>query len=316
MMTSEERLRRMEAWLSNLYKDAHEEMRGKWDRFMNGLRAEGDKLLRAIDEAPDEELRKKAWRKYTAFMRDATVTDRYFRQMVENLAEQYAGVNTRAVEYINGRRAAFFADGYNASAGEINGEAMARDIGIRFGLCDENTVEWLARRSADYPDHIIMPPPDKLKIPEDERWSARLIQSQVAQGIVQGESVPKIARRLENVTDGERKACIRRARTMATNCENAGRTQAAQRAEEWGVHTRKRWMCTHDSRTRDNHLALDGETIDNDAVFWNGCRWPGDHLGPPAEVWNCRCTLITVVDGFSSTLPKGKERAVRVTILG
>lgn len=312
-MTSDERLRRMEAWISNLYKDAEEEMRGKWDQFFKDIKTDGDKLLQAIDKAPDEAAKKKAWREYTAFMRDATAMGKYFRQMVNSLAKSYSDANQTALAFINGKRFDFLADGYNFSVGQVNDAAISYGMGIRFDMVDAGTMQWLAEREIDFPNTLIMPPPEKLKIPEDERWCRKLIQSQVAQGIAQGESIPKIAKRLENVTDSEEKACIRRARTMATNCENAGRVLSMEKAKEWGVHTRKKWMCTHDKRTRDTHLLLDGETIDNDAVFWNGCRWPGDHLGPPAEVWNCRCTLITVVDGFSSTLPKGKEGTIRVS---
>lgn len=312
-MNGDERLRRMEAWLSNLYKDAEEEMRGKWDGYMARQEKRSEKLLRAVSDAKTPEEKQAAEAKYQAHLKSVTSGSEYYRDMVKELARGFSEANVRALEYINGKRAEFFADGYNFSAGEINKAAVLQDIGIRFNLVDADTIEWLAERSTDYPDRVIMPPPDRLKVPEDERWSARLINAQVAQGIVQGESIPKIARRLEKVTDSERGACIRRARTMVTNAENAGRTQAAQRAEEWGVHTRKKWVCTHDLRTRDTHLALDGETINNDAIFWNGCRWPGDHLGPPQEVWNCRCTLITVVDGFSSTLPKGKEGAIQVS---
>lgn len=318
-MTSDERLRRMEAWLSNLYKDSEEEMRGKWDAYMSRQEKRSETLLKAVRDAETDEEKRAAEAKYKAHLKSVTSGSKYYRDMVKELAKGFSEANTKAVEYINGKRAEFFADGYNFSAGEINEAAISHEVGIRFDLCDESTVKWLAERSMDYPDSVIMPPPDKLKIPEDERWSARLINSQVAQGIVQGESIPKIARRLENVTDGERKACIRRARTMATNCENAGRVQSMKTAEEWGVQTRKQWLSHHDSRTRDTHNdpppnGVSGETVDNDAFFSNGCRWPGDHLGPPQEVWNCRCTLKTVVSGFSSTLPKGKQGAIRVTI--
>lgn len=309
---TDEKLRALESWLQNLYKDAEGEMRGKWDEYFAEHEKRVDKLLTRIREAKDDEAKKKATRAYNEYMKDHIVTTKYFRGMVRELARGYSEVNERALGIINGRRADFFADGYNLSAERINHVAIQEDVGIRFDLCDADTVEWLA----EHRDRNLMPPPEKLKIPEDERWNAKLINSQVTQGIVQGESIPKIAKRLENVTDSEAKACVRRARTMATNCENAGRVQSMKRAEEMGVRTKKRWMCTHDTRTRDTHLELDGETIDSDAVFWNGCRWPGDHLGPPQEVWNCRCTLITVVDGFSSNLPEGKENAVHITVDG
>lgn len=311
-MTSDEKLRVIEAWLRNLYKDAEEEMRGKWDKYLSRQEKRAETLLSRVREAKTDEERVAAEKAYKDFLKSKCFGDNRFRQIVDELSKGFSSANAKALDIINGRRASFFADGYNLSADSINKIAIRENVGIRFDLVDESTVEWLA----EHREGNLMPPPDRLRIPEDERWNAKLINSQVAQGIVQGESIPKIARRLGNVTDGETKACIRRARTMATNCENAGRVRSMQTAEEWGVKTKKRWLCTHDSRTRHTHLELDGETIGNDAVFWNGCRWPGDHLGPPEEVWNCRCTLITVIDGFSSNLPKGKENAINVWIDG
>lgn len=292
-------------------------MRVKWDEYFNQHKKTVEKLLTKIRDAQDDEAKKKATKAYNEYMKDHVVATKYYRGMIRELAHQYSQVNETAVRIINGETAPFFAEGYNISADGINGAMLNNDIAIRFDLCDASTVKWLAEN----PERTLMPPPDKIKIPEDERWNRNLINSQVTQGIVQGESIPKIAARLENITDRNAKACVRRARTMATNAENAGRVQSMNTAEKWGVHTRKQWLSKHDSRTRDTHNdpppdGVSGEIVDNDAVFSNGCRWPGDHLGPPQEVWNCRCTLKTVVSGFSSNLPKGKEGAIRVWVDG
>lgn len=286
-MTTDEKLRRLEARLQNLYRDAEKEMRGKWDEYMSRQEKKAERLRARILQAKTPADKLAAEAAYRDHLNAVTSGSAHFRDMVRSLAANYANANQRALAIINGKRSEFFADGYNLSAGEINGAAIDADVGIRFDLVDASTIEWLVERTVDEPEKVIMPPPEKLEISEDKRWSAKLIQSQVAQGIAQGESIPKIAKRLEKVTDNEAAACIRRARTMVTDCENAGRVRSMKQAEEMGVRTRKQWVCTHDDRTRDTHLQLDGETIDIDATFWNKCRWPGDHLGPPAEVWNC-----------------------------
>lgn len=41
---------------------------------------------------------------------------------------------------------------------------------------------------------------------------------------------------------------------------------------------------------------LDGVAIANDKCFENGCMFPGDPGGAPEEVYNCRCTLLAVVE--------------------
>lgn len=316
-MTSEERLRRMEAWLSNLYKDAEGEMRGKWDAYMARQEKRAEKLRKAVDDAKTPEEKRAAEAKYKAHLKAVTSGSKYYRDMAEELARKYHEANKLAAEYVNGKRADFFADGYNFSAGQINDVAVAQDIAIRFDLCSADAVNWIAERQND----LLLPGPREPKAREDMTWNIRNINSQVAQGIVQGESIPKIAARLRNVSDMNLQSSVRNARTMATGCQNGGRVQAMKTAEGWGVQTRKEWVCTNDGRTRDSHLnpppkGVNGERVGPDEWFSNNCRFPGDPVGPAAEVYNCRCTLVTVVDGFSSTLPKGKEGAIHVTIDG
>ena len=52
---------------------------------------------------------------------------------------------------------------------------------------------------------------------------------------------------------------------------------------------------------------LDGEFVDNDKKFSNGCRYPGDPNGPPSEIYNCRCTLVSEIEGINAS--GGKRRA-------
>jgi len=309
---TDEKLRALESWLQRLYKDAESEMRGKWDKYLSRMEDRAETLLSRIREAKTDKERVTAETAYKNFLKSKTAGDKHYRDMVRELAREYSRTNERALEIINGKRAEFFADGYNLSADAINDVAIREDIGIRFDLVDANTVADLAKKRND----MNFPTPKYLEVTKDMLWNIRNINSQVAQGIVQGEGIPKIAERIQNVTGVNAASAVRTARTMATNCQNAGRVQNMKTAEEWGVKTRKRWLCTHDSRTRDSHLAIDGETVDHDATFSNDCRWPGDPIGPPSETWNCRCTIITVVDGFSSNLPKGKENAVHVWIDG
>lgn len=311
-MDNDARLRRLERWLQELYKDAEKEMRGKWDKYMAKAAEREKTLLSRISEAKTDEERTKAREAHKKYVKNSTRWGGHYRKIVEDLSRQYHDANVRAARMVNGERAEFFAEGYNLSAEKINDVAIKKGVGISFELCDAKTVEWLAEHQND----LILPGPREPKDREDMTWNIKAINSQVAQGIVQGESIPKIAARLRKVSDMNVRSSVRNARTMATACENAGRVENMKVAEELGVKTRKRWMCTHDSRTRDSHLQIDGETVADDEWFSNGCRYPGDPVGPASEVYNCRCTLITVVDGFSSNLPKGKENAVHVWIDG
>lgn len=53
--------------------------------------------------------------------------------------------------------------------------------------------------------------------------------------------------------------------------------------------TQKRWQ-TNSGSSRDSHAALNGETVDIDARFSNGLRYPGSP-GPPEETVNCLCSV-------------------------
>ena len=75
-----------------------------------------------------------------------------------------------------------------------------------------------------------------------------------------------------------------------------------------GIKVRKEWLATLDGRTRHSHAMLDGEKVDNEKKFSNGCMFPGDPNGPAAEVYNCRCTLIAAVDGVDTSDAKRRVR--------
>ena len=58
---------------------------------------------------------------------------------------------------------------------------------------------------------------------------------------------------------------------------------------------------------------LDGEQVDNEKKFSNGCMFPGDPNGQAAEVYNCRCTLIAAVEGVDTS---DAQRRVRDPVTG
>ena len=124
------------------------------------------------------------------------------------------------------------------------------------------------------------------------------INAETLQGILQGESMDKIAKRLRNVQEMNKTQAIRSARTIVTGAENKGRQDSYARAEADGIILERTWLATNDSRTRHSHAVLDGETKPIDIPFSNGLMYPGDPDGEPSEVYNCRCTLIAKVRGF------------------
>jgi hypothetical protein len=99
-----------------------------------------------------------------------------------------------------------------------------------------------------------------------------------------------------------RNSAIRSARTAVTGAQNAGRLDTYEAAKDMGIKIKKRWLATLDSRTRHEHAALDGQTVETDDYFEiDGYKlmYPGDPSGEPEMVYNCRCTLLSVMDKVS-----------------
>lgn len=163
---------------------------------------------------------------------------------------------------------------------------------VSFHLVDAKTVE---RRMKE---GDIKLPKKKVDIPKDKRWNTKQLNSKLLAGILNGDSIPNIAKGLMDVIGNNQVAATRNARTMVTGAENAGRKDSYKALEEQGVIQKKVWIATADDRTRESHLMLDGEEVDIDDPFSNGLMYPGDPSGEPEEVYNCRCSMRTHIVGI------------------
>ena len=146
---------------------------------------------------------------------------------------------------------------------------------------------------------------------KDIRWQKGQIQSVTLQSVLQGESIPNMARRIAK-TMGEmnRKASVRYARTAMTSAQNGGRRDAYKRAQGLGIDLQQEWIATLDFRTRHAHRQLDGQIRDIDEPFQvdgYDIEFPGDPAAPGYLVYNCRCTTAAKVAGWDSM--SGKLRS-------
>lgn len=177
---------------------------------------------------------------------------------------------------------------------------------VSFTLFDEQTVKRLIK---DNPR--LMPNYPVGKILENKynmRYGQMQINKSVTSGILQGKSIPKIAKDLRERLYGEDKAGARRtARTAVTSAQNGGRMDTFEAAKAMGIDIKKEWIATLDNRTRHSHAALDGDVVDTDKEFANGCMFPGDPSGEPSEIYNCRCTMGASLPDFAGE--KGQRRA-------
>ena len=228
-----------------------------------------------------------------------------WQDKVDALAADYTNANRIAVGMLRNSMAGVFAENHNYAAYQLEHDTM---LDLSFSLYDQNTVRNLVMNN---PDVLPLPSVD---IPKDQRWNRQKINSVITQAVLQGDSIPKIAQNLRKVADMNYKAAVRNARTSMTAAQNAGRVESYKHAKSMGIDLEQEWLATLDGRTRHSHRQLDGEKITvakdkwHPAKFSNGCRYPGDPLGPPWEIYNCRCTLVAAVKGVDqSNAPRNSK---------
>lgn len=224
----------------------------------------------------------------------------------DSLANDYVNTHAIAEAIVNGYTADVYAINHNYATYQIEHDAM---INTSYTLYSKETVERLWRENP-----VLYKAPGReiqrlIREGELKRWNSQQIQSVMIQGILQGESIPNLAKRLKKVTGGEHNAAIRNARTMMTGVQNAGRMDAIARANAMGIPTQKTWMATFDRRTRHWHRELDGVTLPEKEPFKNAVgkiMYPGDPTAAGANIYNCRCTLLTTIKGHEIDLTKNR----------
>lgn len=279
---TDEKLEEMEKRLSAIYSRAEKEIQRTADEYFSKFAKQDEAKRKLLEQGKITE------EEYTKWRKGKVMYGKRFTEMKEQCAKQLLNVNQTAVAYINGELPEVYVLNYNALESAVDGVG-----GYSFTLVDADTVRNLAVTDTS------LLPYKEIDPEKDIPWNMKKINAETLQGILQGESMDKIAKRLRNVQEMNKTQAIRSARTIVTGAENKGRQDSYARAEADGIILAKEWISTNDSRTRHSHAALDGAIVDQDKKFDNGLLYPGDPSGRPEEVWNCRCTVAAVVKGFN-----------------
>lgn len=134
-----------------------------------------------------------------------------------------------------------------------------------------------------------------IKVQQISTTTLTALQLQLAEGVVRGESIPELAKRIDQLYLQQiipnRSTVI--AQTEVIAASNFGSQEAAKQS---GLQLRKVWLATDDDRTRPNHVEADGQEVGLDEFFTVGgaqLMYPGDtSMGAPGEeIIQCRCTL-------------------------
>lgn len=281
---TEMQLHRMEKEIRRVYEEAQKEAQAKLDDYLRKFEIKDRIKRRQLREG-------KITREYYDYWRKGQICiGERWREMVDALTKDYVNADKIAMSVINGHAPEVYAINHNYATFQVEQGSL---VDTSYTLYNRHTVEELMR--TEEPD--LLPAP-KVNIPKDEQWNKKHIRDVITKSVLKGDGIPDIAKSLQQVTDMDYKAAVRNARTIMTGVQNSGRLDAYRRAESMGINLKKEWLATPDAHTRDSHRWIDGEVVGTNELFSNGLDHPGDPYGKPAEVYNCRCTMVPVVDGI------------------
>lgn len=292
---TEDALEALERRIKKVYGEASKDLQKKADEYFAQFVDRDKKQQELLKAGKITEEQYRQWR-----LNQMGRGERFI-SLRDSCAERMTEANKVALGYVNDTTPSVMSLNYNYAAYTI--EQVAGNVG--FTLWDEQTV---ARMVKENPTLL---PKRRVNAPKDLKWNKRQFTAEITSGIIQGESIGKIANRVQNLSDANRSGAIRNARTAVTGAQNAGRQESYNRAKEMELPLRKRWIATKDNRTRHAHAMLDGQTVALYKPFkvdGQELMFPGDPTGRANLVWNCRCTMRTVEkEGI-----KAEQRQMRV----
>lgn len=278
---TEERLAALEKRIHKVYSDAVKDLEGKSKAYFDQFAKRDAEQKKKLDEG------KITQKEYDLWRIAQIGRGKRFEKLRDECAKRMNKANEVAAAYINDTTPGIYSLNHNYAAYTI--EQVAGDVG--FTIYDEQTVKRLIEE-----DPTLLPK-RRVNAPVDLKWNRDKFSSEITSGILQGESIKKLADRVQPLSDANRAGAIRNARTAVTGAQNAGRQESYNRAKEMGLKLRKLWIATKDGRTRHEHAMLDGQTVALDEPFMvegHKIMFPGDPTALPRLVWNCRCTMRTV----------------------
>lgn len=297
---TDEALEALEKRLYDEYEQAAKETQEKLDKYMKKF-ATKDAIWKKSVEAG-----LKTQEEYDKWRLQAIAAGDRWEKMKDRIVADQLHVNQIAREIMDNEMPSIFELNANFALYQVEHDAQ---IDTSLTLYNREAVGQILR---DDPD-LLLPPgrrvSQQIQEGKAKRWERQKVQSVMTQGILQGESIPKLASRLASaVADSDYKAAVRNARTMATNAQNAGRYDAYNRLESNGVELTLEWAATLDNRTRHEHRMMHGQRRNVGEPFEvSGVKimYPaqtGSFMGisnlPQETIWNCRCTLLAFVKGY------------------
>lgn len=287
----DEELEQLEERLTALYANASNEVQAKFTVFLSVYEEEYTRMQARLAEDEITEAQFQSW------CRNKILQTQRYRATVESLTDMLVSTDVAAMAILRDELPFVISQSYNftQSLGYAAADIAGLSVGT-FQVYNAWSVQALIRDNTELLPYV--------NEAEDRAWNSDRINTQITHGIIRGESISAVADRLRRVTNMDRNSALRSARTAMTGAENLGRTESANYIRSKGVPIDEIWMSTHDSRTRDSHLLLDGTKKNpktgkyGEGILKNPLRFPGDPLGDAEEIYNCRCRDSIVLQGI------------------
>lgn len=283
----------LESQISGIYKEARKDIAGKIAEFTRKHRVKDKEMQKKLKKGEITQTQYQQWLTGQIFIGNQ------WQHKKDQINETIKHVMQEASNLSHGKAIDVFAENGNYTAFDIEQNTKGA---VNFSLYDATTVSRLIREEPE------LLPRKVVNGKKLEAWNQKQIANSISQGIIQGETIDQISKRVARDTCiSAGRSSMLYARTAVTGAQNAGRVERMKEAQEMGIQIQKRWMCTLDGRTRDAHRNLDGQTVDVDEPFKSDLgdiMYPGDPSAHPANVYNCRCTLVNIYPKYQQNFER------------
>ena len=287
---TDDQIIQMEKQLKSVYNQAYKDILQKQKDFNKKYEEKEAKYKEKVAKGQMSQEEFDSWKKGQVFQGEQ------WQNKKKDILNTIYNSNKIATDIVNGKTQNVFTFNANYMSYELEHGA---GVNFGFSLYDSATVVNLIKNDPQ------LLPKWKIDQPKDYTWNQKKLNRQISLGIIEGESLDKIATRFSDSLATQNFNKMRTfARTAMTGAQNSGRQTTLENAKGLGIKLKKEWMATLDNHTRINHILLDGQKVDTDDDFEvDGLkiRYPGDPQAVPAMTYNCRCTMVGDIEDYPAT---------------
>ena len=293
----DDNLSNLESRLSDAYHRAGEGIQQRLDNFLSAYEAKDAEMLQRVNDGIIDE------HEYIMWRQNNILRTRQMEAQINAITQDLVNVDGIAMQMVNGELPEIYTSSYNF--GIYRADVQRAMVGgyneTSFSLYNADALRILETENPD----LIPWKPCEQDIPKDKRWNRAHVQNAITQGILQGDSIAQLSKRLLPIVNMDENASRRTARTAYTSIQNQARRDATQAVRDTGIEMDEPWMSVLQANTRDTHLMLHGTLPNKDGLYGEGIipsgnflRYPADPDGDPEQIYNCQCRVQSFIHGI------------------